>query len=56
MNEKFIILIPISENFVPVGLFDNKLASLQVMVWCRIGDKPVPEPMLTWFTEAYIWH
>ena len=38
MNDKFIILIPISENFVPVGLFDNKLASLQVMGWWQTSD------------------
>ena len=24
------------------------------MAWCRIGDKPLSKPMLTWFTDAYI--
>ena len=24
------------------------------MAWYRIGDKPLSEPLLTWFTDAYI--
>ena len=26
------------------------------MAWRRIGDKPLPEPMLTRFTDAYMRH
>ena len=26
------------------------------MAWCRIGDKPLSEPMLTWFIDAYMRH
>ena len=26
------------------------------MAWCRIGDKPLSEPMLTQFTDAYMPH
>ena len=33
----------------------DKPALLQVMAWCRTGDKPLPEPMVTQFTDAYIW-
>ena len=24
------------------------------MAWRRIGDKQLPKPMLTWFTDAYM--
>ena len=24
------------------------------MAWCQIGDKPLYEPMPTWFTEVYM--
>ena len=36
--------------FVPKGPIDNKSALVQVMACHRIGDKPLPEPMLTQFT------
>ena len=26
------------------------------MAWRRIGDKPLSEPMLTWFTDTYMRH
>ena len=35
---------------------DNKSASVQVMAWRRIGDKPLPEQMLIQFMEAYMRH
>ena len=56
MNEKFCILIRISLKFVPKGLISNKSALVQVMAWCRTGDKPLPEPMLTQFTDVHMWH
>ena len=43
-NEKFCILIQTSLKFVPKGLFDKKLALVQVMAWCRTGNKPLSEP------------
>ena len=46
----------ISLKFVPKGSIDNKLALFQVMAWCRIGDKPLSEPMLTRFADSYMWH
>ena len=45
-------LIRISLKF-PI---DNKPASVQVMAWHQTSDKPLPEPMLTQFTDAYMWH
>ena len=37
-----------------LDLIDNKSVLVQVMTWCRTGSKPLPEPMLTWFTDTYI--
>ena len=48
--------IKISLKFVPKGPLDNNPALVHVMAWQRIGDKPLSEPMLTPFTEAYTWH
>ena len=55
-NENGRILIQISLQFVPKIPIDNKPALVQVMTWRRIGDKPLSEPMLTWFTDTYMWH
>ena len=56
LNENDKILIQISLKFIPRSPVDNKPALVQVMAWCRIGDKPLSEPMFTQFTDAYIWH
>ena len=52
VNEKFRILIKISLKFVPRGPIDNP-ALVSIMAWRRIGDKPLSEPMLTQFIDAY---
>ena len=54
MNEKLYISIQISLKFVPMGPIANFAALVQVMAWCRTGNKPLPEPMLTQFTDAYM--
>ena len=56
MNENFCILIQVSLKLVLKGPIDNKPALVQVMAWCRTGDKPLPEPMLTQFSDAYRRH
>ena len=56
LNENVRISIQISLKFVPKGSIDNKPALVQVMAWRRIGDKPLSEPMLTRFTDAYMRH
>ena len=56
LNEKFFIWIQISLEFVPKGPIDNKSAWVQVMAWRRTGDKPLSEPMLNQFTDAYMRH
>ena len=48
------LIILISLKFVPKGAIDNKPALVQVMAWHGTGAKPLPEPMLTQFTDAYI--
>ena len=56
MNGKFCISIRISLKFVPGGPIGNMPALVQVMAWCRTGDKPLPEPMLVQFNDAYMRH
>ena len=46
VNEQICILIHIPLKFLPKDLIDNKSTLVQVMAWCRTGDKPLPEPML----------
>ena len=40
-------------KFVPKGPNDDKPALVQVMAWHRTGDKPLSEPTLTQFTDAF---
>ena len=56
INENILISIKNSLNFVPEGPIDNKSTWGQVMVWHQIGDKPLPEPMMTQFDDAYMRH
>ena len=48
--------IKITMKFVPKGPLDNESALVQVMAWHRTGDNPLPEPMLTQFTDPYMRH
>ena len=41
-----LIFIEISLKCVPNGPIDNKSALVQIMAWCRTGDKPLSEPMM----------
>ena len=54
-NESVWISITISLKFIPKGPIDYKSALVQVMAWHRTGEKPLPESMLTKFTDAYIY-
>ena len=47
LNKNDSIQIQISLKFVPKSPIDNKSALVQVMAWCRTGNKPLPEPMMT---------
>ena len=48
--------ITVSLKFVPKGPIDYNSALVQVVAWHRTGEKPLPESMLTQFTDAYIRH
>ena len=56
----FFMYVPIygknSLTFVLRGPIDNNPASVEIMAWRRIGDKPLSEPMLTRSTDAYMGH
>ena len=54
MYEKFFILIQISLKFVPKGPINNIPALVQIMAWPQPGDKPLSEPMLMQFPDAYV--
>ena len=56
VNENDTIPIQISLKFVPRSPIDNKPTLVQVMACCRIGDKPLPEPMMAQFTDTYMRH
>ena len=56
LNENVRIAIKISLKFVPNSPLDNKSALFWVMAWRRTGDKPLPKPMLTQFTNAIMRH
>ena len=43
----------ISLKFVPKSRTDNMSAPVQVEISCRTGDKPLFEPLVTQFSEAY---
>ena len=47
MNEKSCILDWISLKFIPKGPTDKKSTLVQVMTWHWIGNKPLPEQMLS---------
>ena len=56
LNQNVRISVKISLKFAPKASIDNKSALFQVMAWRQTGDKPLPEPMLTQFTDAYMRH
>ena len=46
LNQNVWISIQISLKFVPNGSISNIPALVQIMTWCRPGDKPSSEPMM----------
>ena len=56
LNENVRIPIQISLKIVPRSPTDNKPLLVQAMAWRRTGGKPLPEPMITQFTDAYMRH
>ena len=56
MNENIWISINISLKFVPKGEIKNIPALVQIMAWRQPGDKPLSDPMMAQFTDAYVRH
>ena len=56
LNENVWILIKVSLKFVPKGPINHIPALVQIMAWCRTGNKPLSEPMMTQFNDAYMRH
>ena len=54
LNENVRISNQISLKFVPKDPIGNKSALVQVVAWCRTGDKPLPEAMMAHFSDAYM--
>ena len=46
LNENVWISIKVSPKFVPEGPIDNIPELVQIMAWCRTGDKPLSELMM----------
>ena len=46
MNENVLISIKISLKFIPMGPINNIPTLVQIMAWCRPGDKPLSEPII----------
>ena len=56
LNENVWVAINISLKFVPKGSINNIPVLVQIMAWRRTGDKPLSEPMMTQFNDAYMRH
>ena len=56
LNENVRTSITISLKFVSKGPIDDKTALVQLLAWRRIGAKPLPGPVPTKFTDAYMRH
>ena len=54
--EKFSILIKIVPKLALMGPIEIKSSLVGVMAWRQTGNKPLPEPMMTHFTDAYMQH
>ena len=52
-NEKKCILFKFHWSLLPMG---NDHALAEIMAWCRIGDRSLSEPILTRFTNEYMWY
>ena len=56
LNENVRIFIQFSLTFVPKGHVNNKSAFVLVMACRLFGNKPLPEPMMSQFINAYMRH
>ena len=56
LSEDDKIPIQISLKLVPRSPINISPALVQVMTWRRTGDKPILEPVMIQFTDAYMRH
>ena len=56
LNENVWIPIKLLLEYVPKGPINNIPALVQIMAWRRTGDKPLSEPMMIQFNDAYMRH
>ena len=56
VTERIGNLMQISLKNVSYCSIGNNLALIRVMAWRRSGAKPLPEPMMNQFTDAYMRH
>ena len=56
LNENIWILIKVSLKFVPKGPINKIPTLVQIMAWCWSGTKPLSEPMMVKFNDAYMRH
>ena len=56
LNENVWISTRISLKIFPWGLIDNTYALVQIMAWRQTGDKPLSDPMVGQFIDAYMCH
>ena len=54
MKMLLLISIKISLKFVPKGPINDNPSLVQIMAWCRSGDKPLSEPMMVSLL-THIW-
>ena len=56
LKENVWISIRLSLKFVPWVSINSKQALVQIRGWRLIGDKPLSEPMMAYFIDAYMRH
>ena len=56
LDENCCILMKISLQFVPHCPINNIPALVHIMAWRRPGDKPLSEPMMAKYDDAYMRH
>ena len=56
LYENWCIFIQIILKFITMGVFNNKVALVQIMAWCQACDKPLSEPMMAYFAVVYASH
>ena len=55
-NESMWISIKILLKFVPGGSIKHIPALLYMLAWRRTGGKPLSEPVMVYFDDAYMGH